>query len=492
MSRPRAAIVVTGSELVRGERTDLNGPFYAREALLLGLQPAQITIVGDDPDELEAALAGALEADVCLVSGGLGPTHDDRTIELVARVAKRALAVDPGLASEIEQISRRFAERMRRPYADFAEGVLKQATLPEGAISLGIAGTAPGVVLDTGRCVVVVLPGPPGELQRLWPRAVASEPVQRVLARTTRPERRVLRFFGSSESAVAKALADAGGDGDGVEATICARDFEIHVDLIVEPGASERADALESAFVEPIAEYLFGRDERSVEEIVLELCRARGLTLATAESCTGGLVAGRLTSVAGSSDVFRGGVVAYDDDVKRALLGVPAGLLAAHGAVSAEVAGAMANGVREQVGVDVAVSVTGIAGPGRGNAGEAGRARLPPCRRACRREGAALRDSGRTRMDPRALGRLGAPPRAAPARGLRAPRSTVTAPRPPATDLGTRCAPGANSSRTRHDRRGSVGCRNPVARHEHMFALRPTDLLIYADETTGRREGVTR
>ena len=141
---------MTGSELVRGERTDLNGPFYAREALLLGLQPAQITIVGDDPDELEAALAGALEADVCLVSGGLGPTHDDRTIELVARVAKRALVVDPALASEIEQISRRFAERMRRPYADFAEGVLKQATLPEGAISLGIAGTAPGVVLDAG------------------------------------------------------------------------------------------------------------------------------------------------------------------------------------------------------------------------------------------------------------------------------------------------------------------------------------------------------
>ncbi len=366
MSRPRAAIVVTGSELVRGERTDLNGPFYAREALVLGLQPAQITIVGDDPDELEAALGHAFEADVCLVSGGLGPTHDDRTIELVARVAKRALTVDPALATEIERISRRFAERMRRPYADFAEGVHKQATLPEGAISLGIAGTAPGVVLDTGRCVVVVLPGPPGELQRLWPRAVASEPVQRVLAGTTRPERRVLRFYGASESAIAKALADAGGDGDGVEATICARDFEIHVDLIVEPGARERADALESAFVEPIGEYLFGRDERSIEELVLGLCRARGLTLATAESCTGGLVAGRLTSVAGSSDVFRGGIVAYDDDVKGTLLGVPADLLAAHGAVSAEVAGAMANGAREQVGVDVAVSVTGIAGPGGG------------------------------------------------------------------------------------------------------------------------------
>ena len=132
MRRPRAAIVVTGSELVRGERTDLNGPFYAREALLLGLQPVRIAIVGDDPDELEAALREGFEADVCLVSGGLGPTHDDRTIELVARVAGRDLHVDTALESEIEQISRRFAERMRRPYADFAAGVRKQATLPDG------------------------------------------------------------------------------------------------------------------------------------------------------------------------------------------------------------------------------------------------------------------------------------------------------------------------------------------------------------------------
>ena len=366
MRRPRAAIVVTGSELVRGERTDLNGPFYAREALLLGLQPVRIAIVGDDPDELEAALREAFDADVCLVSGGLGPTHDDRTIELVARVAGRDLRVDTALESEIEQISRRFAERMRRPYADFSSGVRKQATLPEGAISLGVAGTAPGVVLDTGACVVVVLPGPPGELQRLWPRAVASEPLQRVLAGTTTPDRRVLRFYGASESVVAKALADAGGDGDGVEVTICARDFEIHVDLIVEPGAEARAASLEVAFVAPVADYLFGRDERSVQELVLELCRSRGLTLGTAESCTGGLVAGRLTSVPGSSDVFRGGLVAYDNDVKEAVLGVPADLIGAHGAVSAEVAAAMAQGARERLGVDVAVSVTGIAGPGGG------------------------------------------------------------------------------------------------------------------------------
>jgi nicotinamide-nucleotide amidase len=366
LTRPRAAVVVTGSELVRGERSDLNGPFYAQEALRLGLQPARIAIVGDDPTELEAALREGFEADVCLVSGGLGPTHDDRTIELVARVAGVRMRVDETLEAEIEAISRRFAERMNRPYADFAAGVRKQATLPEGGISLGIAGTAPGVVLDTGSCVVVVLPGPPGELQRLWPRAAETEPMRRVLGRTTEPRRSVLRMFGVSESAVAKALADAGGDGDGVEVTICARDFEIHVDFVAEPGAEERADALEEAFLAPLEQYVFGRDERSVQELVLGLCRDHGLTLGTAETCTGGLVAGRLTSVPGSSDVVRGGIVAYDNGIKEQLLGVSPELLAKHGAVSAEVAAAMATGARERLGVDVAVSVTGIAGPGGG------------------------------------------------------------------------------------------------------------------------------
>ena len=156
MSRPRAAIVVTGSELVRGERTDRNGPFYAREALSLGLVPDRILIVGDDPADLEAALLAASEADVCLVSGGLGPTHDDRTVELVAQVAGVPLRVDESLEHEIEAVSRMIAERLRRPYADFAAGVTKQATVPHGAEVIGIAGTAPGLVLEGPACVYVV------------------------------------------------------------------------------------------------------------------------------------------------------------------------------------------------------------------------------------------------------------------------------------------------------------------------------------------------
>jgi nicotinamide-nucleotide amidase len=359
-------VVVTGSELVRGERTDRNGPFLAAELLRLGLEPARIEIVGDDPAELEAALREGIRADLCVVSGGLGPTHDDRTVELLARATGRELVVSSALEAEIEAISRGIAERLQRPYADFAEGVRKQATLPQGAVVVGIAGTAPALVLAADATAFVVLPGPPSELRRLWPEALETEPVRAVLARARQPERRVLRFFGASESAVAQALAEAGGEPAGLAATVCARDFEIHVDLVFEPEASASAERLAAALRERVGSYLFAEDDRPVEELVLGACRGRGLSLAAAESCTGGLVAARLTSVPGSSDVFRGGVVAYADDVKRAELGVPEEVLASHGAVSAETAAAMAAGARERVGADVAVAVTGIAGPGGG------------------------------------------------------------------------------------------------------------------------------
>jgi nicotinamide-nucleotide amidase len=365
--RPRAIVVVTGSELVRGERTDRNGPFLASEALRLGLEPARIVIVGDNPAELEAALREGVDADACLVSGGLGPTHDDRTVETTARALGRDLHVDIDLERQIEAVSRAAAERLKRPYADFRAGVAKQATIPDGAVPIGLAGTAPGLLVEhEGGRVVVALPGPPSELQRLWPNALETDAFRALLARTQPPGRRVLRFFGVSESAVARALAEAGGDGDGVEATICARDFEIHVDLVVEPGAETRADALETALMPPIEPWLYSRDERPIEEHVLALLRARGLTLGTAESETGGLVAARLTSIPGASDVFVGGVVAYANEVKQAALGVPAEVLAAHGAASAEAAEAMARGARERLGADVAVAVTGIAGPSGG------------------------------------------------------------------------------------------------------------------------------
>jgi len=363
---PRALVVVTGSELVRGDRRDLNGPFLARELVSLGVDPAEIVIVGDSPPELEAALRVGLDAELCIVSGGLGPTHDDRTVETLARVLGRELVADPKLEREIEGVSRGHAERLGRPYADFAPGVRKQASLPAGAHSLGLAGTAPGFVIESSSATFVVLPGPPPELRRLWAAALESPPVREVLARARPPERRTLRFYGVSESAVARALEQAGGDGDGVEATVCARDFEIHVDLVVGEAGGGRADAIAVGLRERLGASLFTEDERTIAEIVLELCRDRGLTLATAESCTGGLVAARLTTVPGSSDVFRGSVVAYADDVKTRKLGVPTDVLGAHGAVSAETAAAMAAGVRERLETDIGVSDTGVAGPGGG------------------------------------------------------------------------------------------------------------------------------
>jgi nicotinamide-nucleotide amidase len=367
VTRPRAAIVVTGSELVRGQRTDRNGPFLARELLERGLEPGRITLVGDRADELEATLAEALEADLCVVSGGLGPTHDDRTVELLARAAGLPLVVVPELEREIERISRSFAERMRRPYADFEVGVHKQALVPEGAISVGLAGTAPGVLLERNGRVALALPGPPPELQRLWRNALETEPIRRIFGRVSRPGHRVLRFFGAGESTVARALAEAGGEGAGVEATICVHEFEIQLDLFFQPGAEARGAELEDALATSLERYLFARDERGVEELVLELCRARGLSLAAAESCTGGLVAARLTSVPRASEAFLGSLVVYSDNMKRDQLGVPAETLRDFGAVSAETAAAMAEGARERLGADVAVSVTGVAGPGGGS-----------------------------------------------------------------------------------------------------------------------------
>jgi nicotinamide-nucleotide amidase len=351
---------------VRGDRHDRNGPFLAGSLLRLGVDPVRITVVGDDPGELEGALREGLGHDLLCVSGGLGPTHDDRTIELLARAAGVGAHVDEELAGRIEELSRRVAARLGRPYTDFEHGVRKQATIPDGSLAVGLVGTAPAVVFEAGGAVAVALPGPPRELQALWPRVLETEPLRRLLGRAQAPERRVLRIYGASESAVARALAEAGGEGDGVDVTICARDFEIHVDLFFQPGAEQQALELEHALEAQVERHVFSHEETSTAELVLSQLRERGLTLATAESCTGGLVAGRITDVAGSSDVFLGGIVAYSNEMKARELGVPGSLLAEHGAVSPEVAAAMARGARERLGADVAVSVTGVAGPGGG------------------------------------------------------------------------------------------------------------------------------
>jgi nicotinamide-nucleotide amidase len=365
---PRALVIVTGSELVRGDRRDENGPFLARELTSRGIQPARVLTVGDRLEELTAALAEGLEAELCITSGGLGPTHDDRTVEALAAATGRTLVVDRRLEQEIEAFSRGIAARLGRPYADFSPGVIKQASMPRGAVSLGLAGTAPALLLQQEPSVVVVLPGPPEELRRLWARALDHPAVRSVLARAEARGHRVLRLFGPSESAVARCLDEAGGEAGGVEATVCARDLEIHVDLFYGPGGRTAARTLEDALASTFPDQLFAvDDERSVAELVLETAREAGKSLVTAESSTGGLIAARLTDVPGASDVFLGGTVAYSDQLKQQELSVPEEVLREHGAVSAETAIAMAEGVRARFGADVAAAVTGIAGPGGGS-----------------------------------------------------------------------------------------------------------------------------
>jgi nicotinamide-nucleotide amidase len=364
---PRAVVVLTGSELVRGDKADANGAFLARELTRVGLPPARMLVVGDDPGELEEAVAEAMRADVAVFSGGLGPTHDDRTVETIAHVAGRELIVDEELAQEIEIVARGVAQRIGRPYADFVPGVRKQASVPVGGLVLGLAGTAPAVVLEHEGRVAVALPGPPSELRGLWPRALESAPLRRVLDGVQAPAHRLLRFFGPSESAVARVLEEVGGEGDGLEVTICAHDLEIRVDMFSSAGGDGRAESLARALEERFAADLFAADERTVAALVLDRCRDLGLTLATAESCTGGLVAARLTDVTGSSDVFVGSVVAYSNDVKLRRLGVPPEVLEQHGAVSEETAAAMAQGARTELGADVALAVTGVAGPDGGS-----------------------------------------------------------------------------------------------------------------------------
>jgi nicotinamide-nucleotide amidase len=366
VGRPRAVVVLTGSELVRGDKADANGAFLASELTALGLEPRRILVVGDDPAELEDAVREGMAAEVLVLSGGLGPTHDDRTVETLARVAGRELEVDEDLAREIEGVARAVAERLGRPYADFVPGVRKQACLPDGAISLGLAGTAPAVLLERAGGLAVALPGPPNELRRLWPRVLESDALRRVLAHVEAPNRTVLRFFGPSESAVARVVEESGGEGEGVEVTVCAQDLEVRVDLLARAGGRERAERLERALRSRFAADLFADDERSVAALVVDRCRALGIRLATAESCTGGLVGARLTDAPGASDVYAGGVIAYSNEVKKRRLGVPPEVLERHGAVSAESAEAMAAGACAVLGADAAIAVTGVAGPAGG------------------------------------------------------------------------------------------------------------------------------
>jgi nicotinamide-nucleotide amidase len=364
--RPRAAVVVTGSELLTGAISDRNGPWVARELGELGFEVSHVLVVGDRPDDLAAALRFAADAGAALIvtSGGLGPTADDLTAEVVAGFAGVPLELDEPMRAHIAGILAAWAARAGFDGPALEEANRKQAMVPRGALALAPVGTAPGLVVRAAGPLVVVLPGPPRELQGMWPAALASAPVAELLAGVPRAESRSLRYYGLPESEIAATLRDL--DTTGVEVTTCLRRSELEVDLRPLPGAS--ADALADALVAAHGRHLVSADGTSTDELVAAGLLAEGWTVATGESCTGGMLAARLVDRSGSSAYVAGGVVAYSDDAKAALLDVPAELIAAHGAVSPEVARALADGARKRFGADVGIGITGVAGPDGGTA----------------------------------------------------------------------------------------------------------------------------
>jgi nicotinamide-nucleotide amidase len=365
----RAGIVVTGTEVLTGRVQDANGPWIADRLLELGVELAHITICGDRPADIEAQLRFMAEqgVDLIVTSGGLGPTADDMTVEVVARFCGRELILDEATENKIADILKNLMARFEG--VDF-EAVRaanrKQAMIPAGARVLDPVGTAPGVVVP-GKPAVIVLPGPPRELQPMWHKAIETPAAREAIAGRTIYRQETIRMFGLPESGLAETLRDAEKSVPGfdrLEITTCLRRGEIEMVTRYEPDAADAYARLTGVLRERHRQQIYSEDGAKVDDLVAQLLTGRWI--ATAESCTAGLLAARLTDRAGSSDYVAGGVVSYSNDAKSQLLGVDPALIEKHGAVSEPVAEAMAAGALERFGADTAVAITGIAGPGGG------------------------------------------------------------------------------------------------------------------------------
>jgi nicotinamide-nucleotide amidase len=370
----RAGILITGTEVLSGIISDRNGPWLSERLRELGVDAAIIQIVGDRGEDLLAALRFMAAQGMALIvtSGGLGPTADDLTAEIVGRFSGREMVLDGELERRIGAILGDLAARWPRLDADALRASnRKQAVIPRGATVLEPVGTAPGLVVPPAGGegpTVVVLPGPPRELAPMWRAAVQTDAFQAAIAGVPSYENRILRLFGIPESEIAatlRAAADAGLSLEPLEITTCLRRGEIEVATRYRDGDREAYEALVSFIAARHADTLFSIDGSTVDEQVVALLRGR--TVAVAESCTGGLMAARLTERAGSSEWFLGGVVAYSNEAKASLVGVERSLIERFGAVSVEVAQALAAGACARFGADLGVGITGIAGPGGGS-----------------------------------------------------------------------------------------------------------------------------
>jgi nicotinamide-nucleotide amidase len=370
----RAGIVVTGTEVLSGIIADRNGPWLAERLRERGVQLAYVMIVGDRPEDLRAALEFLAREgmDLIITSGGLGPTADDLTAEVVGGFQGREMVLDDALEQKIADILEPLMKRWRNLDFDAVrEANRKQAVIPAGSFVIDPAGTAPGLVVPPadGRegPTVVVMPGPPRELHEMWPKAVESDEFGKATASRIEYEQRMLRLFGIPESEIAETLRVAEPTVEGfeqLEITTCLRRGELEVVVRHEPATRSAYDALEGVISERHGQYLYSTDGSTIDDQVSELLG--DMQIAVGESCTGGLMAARLTSRPGSSGCVQGGVVAYSDEAKEHLLGVPSSLIEEHGAVSPEVAEALADGAINRFDAQVGVGITGIAGPDGG------------------------------------------------------------------------------------------------------------------------------
>ncbi len=373
----RAAVVVTGTEVLTGRVADANGPWLAERLRELGVDIGRTVVVGDRREDLAASLRFlTADHDLVITTGGLGPTADDLTAEVVAEVQGRAPRLDEPLRVRIGEIvaGLHAARGWGEPGEASDAGVHKQALVPEGARVLRPQGTAPGLVVPPaeGRDgpPVLVLPGPPAELRPMWADALADDLVSAVLADREELRQDTVRMWGPPEADLAALLreheARSPGALDALEVTTCLRDGELELVTRYSPADAASYDALLAAVRHRFGDAVVSEDGRTVDELVARLLVDAGATVATAESCTAGLLAGRLADLPGSSAYLVGGFVTYANEVKTAEVGVPPGLIERVGAVSEEVAVAMAEGARDRLRTTYAVGVTGVAGPGGG------------------------------------------------------------------------------------------------------------------------------
>ena len=358
-----ADIIAIGSELLTPHRTDTNSLWLTERLNSIGIEVTRKTVVGDDEQRLEHAIRDSLaRSDLIISTGGLGPTEDDITRKVFARVLARQLKLDYEV---LESIRERFASRGYQ----MPPNNERQALVPAGATVLANPnGTAPGLMIRQEGKLIVILPGPPREMRPMFDGQVMTELDK--ASRGVRIARSVLKVTGLGESALDEIIAPIYREYSNPSTTILFTNSEIEVHLTASGESLARAESLVSELRDKLAdkmgEYLYSTEGESLEEVIGRGLAMKGYTLAAAESCTGGLIAQRITEVPGASNYFLGGVVSYTEGVKTGLLGVSQELIERRGVVSGEVAEAMARGVKQVTGATIGVSVTGVAGPGGG------------------------------------------------------------------------------------------------------------------------------